>query len=122
MIPPQLTLTCTIVSLFVSTGNLIVLVYTLGKFINKPNQSRNEAQDGRITLLEKRADNLEKRADKIDSRLSNDSLHFKAIDEGNSVTQSALIAIMDFLISGDGKNKDELQRARNNLNSYLINK
>lgn len=120
MIPPQLTLACTLVSLSVSIGNLIILVYTLGKFINKPNQSKNEVQDGRITLLEKRADNLEKRADKIDSRLSNDSLHFKAIDEGNSVTQSALIAIMDALLSGD--NKDELKKARNELNAYLTSK
>lgn len=120
MIPPQLTLSCTLVSLSVSIGNLIILLYTLTKFLSKPSRDKNEAQDGRITLLEKRADNLEKRADKVDAKLTNGNTHFKAIDEGNSVTQAALIAIMDALLTGD--NKEELQKARNELNSYLINK
>lgn len=120
MIPPELTLVCTIIGLLVSIGNLIILLYTLTKFLSKPSRDKNEAQDGRITLLEKRADNLEKRADKVDDKLTNGNIHFKAIDEGNSVIQAALIAIMDSLLTGD--NKEELQKARNELNSYLINK
>ena len=120
MIPPQMTLACTLVSLSVSIGNLIILLYTLTKFLSKPSRDKNEAQDGRIKLLEKRADNLENRADKVDDKLNNGNIHFKAIDEGNSVTQAALIAIMDALLTGD--NKEELQKARNELNSYLINK
>lgn len=120
MIPPELTLVCTIIGLLVSIGNLIILLYTLTKFLSKPSRDKNEAQDGRITLLEKRADNLEKRADKVDDKLTNGNTHFKAIDEGNSVTQSAIIAIMDALLSGD--NKDELKKARNELNAYLTSK
>ena len=120
MIPPQLTLACTLVSLFVSIGNLIILIYTLGKFINKPNQSKNEFQDKRLDLLENKCVSLETRVDKIDDRLDTGNLHFKALDEGNSVTQSALIAIMDALLSGD--NKDELKKARNELNAYLTSK
>ena len=120
MIPPKLTLICTIISLLVSLGNLSVLVYTISRFFGKPIRDRNEAQNGKIQLLEKRCDILEKRADKVDSRLKEGIIHFKAIDEGNSVIQSALIAIMDTLISGD--NKEELKKARNELNAYLTSK
>lgn len=120
MIPPELTMICTVISLLVSLCNLIILIYTIGKFLGKPSKDKNDAQDGRITLLEKRCDNIEIHVDKIDDKLHNGNLHFKAIDEGNAVTQSALIAIMDSLISGDGK--EELRKARNDLNAYLTNK
>lgn len=95
--------------LIVTIGAVASLFYALSKFAGKPNRTQDE-----------RLDALEKWKEKVDERLIVGNTHFDSIDKGNEVTQSALLAIMDALISGD--NKDELTQARKDLNKYLVHK
>ena len=90
-------------------SSVISLIIALGRNVQKP----NKIQDDRITELEE----WRKR---VDNRLEQGNSHFDSIDEGNTVMQNSMLAIMDALISGD--NKDELQKRRNDMYDYLTKK
>lgn len=90
-------------------SSVIALIVTLGRNVQKPNKIQND----RIT-------ELEEWRKQVDSRLEQGDSHFDSIDEGNTVMQNSMLAIMDALISGD--NKDELQKRRNDMYDYLTKK
>ena len=90
-------------------SSVIALIIALGRNVQKPNKIQND----RIT-------ELEEWRKQVDSRLEQDSSHFDSIDEGNTVMQNSMLAIMNALISGD--NKDELQKRRNDMYDYLTKK
>ncbi len=71
------------------------------------------AQDERINKLEGDRD-------KMMQFLDNDKRHLAALDEGNRVTQRALLALLAHAI--DGNNIDQLKKAEGRLNDYLVNK
>lgn len=89
--------------------SVIALIIALGRNVQKPNKIQND----RIT-------ELEEWRKQVDSRLERGNSHFNGIDEGNTVMQNSMLAIMDALISGD--NKDELQKRRNAMYDYLTKK
>lgn len=92
--------------LIVLIASVITLAITVGKSMQKPNKTQDE-----------RLDALEAWRERVHERLDAGSGHFNNIDESNTVTQNALLAIMDTLINGD--NKEELEKQRNELYSYL---
>lgn len=94
------------ITLLASVGALVI---SLGKLVGKPNKTQNE-----------RLDALEKWKEEVDDRLERGNHHFASIDEGSTVMQNSMLAIMDALISGD--NKEELQRRRNDMYDYLTRK
>lgn len=59
------------------------------------------------------------RAD-VDRERITDRKHLVAIDEGNRVTQRALLALLDHGIDGD--NVEQLQHAKEELQEHLINR
>lgn len=67
-----------------------------------------------------RLDALEKRMDAAEKKLDNDKKHFDAIDASNRVTQVALLALLDHGI--DGNNIDQMQHAKEELQTHLINR
>lgn len=73
----------------------------------------NAKQDARIKELETRMTAAEK-------KLDNDKHHFDAIDASNRVTQLALLALLDHGI--DGNNIDQMQHAKEELQTHLINR
>lgn len=73
----------------------------------------NVKQDARIEALEQRMTAAEK-------KLDNDKHHFDAIDASNRVTQLALLALLDHGI--DGNNIDQMQHAKEELQTHLINR
>ena len=73
----------------------------------------NAKQDDRIAKLEKRLD-------EVDKRLARGGEHFDAIDASNRVTQLALLALLDHGI--DGNNIDQMQHAKEELQTHLINR
>jgi len=87
----------------------VTMIYTLSKFMNKPNITQNE-----------RIDALEEWKRKIDNRLDIHSEHFEAIDQSNKITQKALLALMSHSL--DGNSVTELKEAKAELERYLINK
>lgn len=74
-----------------------------------PNAQQNE----RLAALEKRMETAEKKLDR-------DQKHFDAIDASNRVTQVALLALLDHGI--DGNNIDQMQHAKEELQTHLINR
>lgn len=73
----------------------------------------NEKQDERL-------DALEKWRGEVDERLLKGNVHFDAIDEGNRVTQRALLALLEHGI--DGNNTEQMKKAKEALETHLINR
>ena len=90
-------------------ASVIALFVSLGKIAAKPNKTQDQ-----------RLDALESWQKEVNNRLEHGNTHFESIDEGNTVMQNSMLAIMDALISGD--NKDELQKRRNDMYDYLTKK
>lgn len=104
--PPQITAITTILQLTISGATVITLIYTLMKFLRAPEITQND----RLT-------SLEKRVDKISERLDDGDKHFQYLDEGSTITQQCILAMMDAQISGD--NIEELKEKRNKMQEYL---
>ena len=58
--------------------------------------------------------------DEFAEYLDRDNRRLNSLDEGNRVTQQALLALMSHAINGN--DIDKLTRAKDDLESYLINK
>jgi hypothetical protein len=67
-----------------------------------------------------RIKNLEEWRKEVEKRLDKGSDHFDAIDASNRVTQLALLALLDHGI--DGNNIDQMQHAKEELQTHLINR
>ena len=67
-----------------------------------------------------RLDALEKKVDKFSEYLDRDNRRLNSLDDGNRVTQQALLALMSHAINGN--DIDKLSKAKDDLESYLINK
>lgn len=104
--PPQITAVTTILQLIISGATVVTLVYTLAKFLKAPEVTQND-----------RLNSLEKRVDKISERLDDGDKHFQYLDEGSTITQQCILAMMDAQISGD--NIEELKEKRNRMQEYL---
>lgn len=77
----------------------------------KQAKSPHEEQNNRIT-------SLENRVAKHDDILARDDTRLKNIEAGNRVTQRALLALLSHGINGN--NIPEMEKAYNDLHSYLI--
>lgn len=97
---------CTLITITASVVSIVVNL--IGKA-----KTPNIRQDERIAKLEARMDVAE-------SHLDTDNKRLKQIEEGNRVTQQALLAIMRHDI--DGNNMEQLREAESSLQEYLINK
>lgn len=71
--------------------------------------------------LSERVEELEHWQRLADMRFEAGSKHFDKLDEGFKVVQQSLLALMDDALSENGKH-EELQRARDQLFSYLSGK
>lgn len=92
--------------LLANAAEKIVKAYRAAK---APNIQQNE-----------RLDALEQRMERAEKRLENGSRHFDAIDASNRVTQVALLALLDHGI--DGNNIKQMQNAKEELQTHLINR
>lgn len=68
--------------------------------------------------LEKRIKKIEETLKEHDEFLNKDNKRISEIEQGNRVTQKALLALLSNAI--DGNNKAGLVEARDNLQKYLI--
>lgn len=105
----QISQVITALQLIISSATVITLIYGLIKFAGTPNRSQNQ-----------RLDALEKWREQVDDRLTMGDNHFRAIDDGNKVTQRAILALMKHAINGN--DIDELRKAEKNLEEYLVEK
>lgn len=75
--------------------------------MRKPNEDQN-----------KRLDEIEKRIDEHDKWFAADKHRLEGIEEGNRVTQRAILALLDHSI--DGNNTQQMKDAKDELQKYLI--
>lgn len=90
-------------------GSAVEKIVKAAKVANSP----NAVQDTRL-------DELERWRQEVDRRLANGTTHFEAIDEGNRVTQKALLALLAHGI--DGNNVKQMEEAKHDLETHLINR
>lgn len=107
--PPEVTSAVTVLQLIISGATVITLIYALIKFMGTPNRSQNA-----------RLDALEQWKKTVDQRLSTGDDHFKEIDNGNRITQKAILALMKHAINGN--DIDSLKQAEKKLEEYLVDK
>ena len=67
-----------------------------------------------------RLDALEKKHEQYDDYFRRDLRRIEIVEEGNRVTQKALLALMSHAI--DGNDIERLKKAKDDLNEYLINR
>ena len=89
-----------------SAGEKIVKIWRAAK-------APNDQQDDRL-------EKLEARMDKVENMLGNDNKRFENMDSSNRVTQQALLALLDHGI--DGNNIEQMQHAKEALQTHLINR
>lgn len=99
-----------------AAASAIVLLFNAGeKLIKawKAAKAPNAELAERVTDLENWRKDVDKRHDK-------NVKHFEDIDASNRVTQLALLALLDHGI--DGNNIDQMQHAKEELQTHLINR
>lgn len=109
------------IGLFLQCATLITVIYAFVKFTQKP----TETLETRVKALEARADGMDMYKDSLEKRLHEGTVHFKANDESNRVTQNALVAIMDALGSSEVIPADaraEIKKRKSELMEYLTDR
>ena len=95
--------------LVVSAGGAFTYFAKVWAKIKQPNAEQN-----------KRLDNCEKRLDEHDALLAKDLKRIGSIEEENHIELQALLALLEHGI--DGNNIVQMQRAKETLQNYLIQK
>ena len=99
-----------------SIASAIVLLSNAAEKIAKAvnaAKNPNKVQNDRLSVLEEWRKT-------VDRKLENDKTHLDSIDAGNGVTQRALLALLEHGI--DGNNIGQMQEAKKELQSHLINR
>ena len=94
---------------------VVLLSNAAEKFVKayKAAKAPNNQQNARL-------DALEKWKESVDGKLNRDDKRLSDIDNGNRVTQRALLALLDHGI--DGNNITQMQHAKEELQEHLINR
>ena len=104
-------------------GGLITIM-TLWNMVEQRIKSTKMPTDNleeRVSLIEKKLDfEIKATFVEYDARFGRDKQKIEAIEDGNRVTQQALLALLNHAI--DGNNVDEMNDARKELNKYFIRK
>ena len=98
-----------IASAFLLLSNAAEKIVKAWKAAKAPNVHQDE-----------RLDALETWREEVDRKLNADNTRLGNIDDGNRVTQRALLALLDHGI--DGNNIEQMQHAKEELQNHLINR
>ena len=82
--------------------------------------AKKKALKAPTAALEARIEKLEKKQEQHDEYFSRDLRRIEVLEEGNRVTQKALLALMSHAL--DGNDVERLRKAKDDLNEYLINR
>lgn len=103
-------------SALITIAAAVSIIISAVKKLKEP----ENVQNNKIRDMEERMKGLEDRLKKHEEYFNNDNKRLLAIEEGNRVTQKALLALMSHAINGN--DTDKLKEAENALREYLINK
>lgn len=103
-------------SALITIAAAVTIVINAFKKLKEPENAQNK----KIKDMEDRIGVVEDRLKKHEEYFNNDNKRLLAIEEGNRVTQKAILALMSHAINGN--DIDKLKEAENSLREYLINK
>lgn len=103
-------------SALITISAAVSIVISVIKKLKEPENVQNQ----KLEDISKKIDSIEARLKIHEEYFNNDNRRISAIEEGNRVTQKALLALMSHAINGN--NVEELKKAENTLREYLINK
>ena len=104
-------------------GGALVLINFGNAIVNlvKSAKSPTTNLEERVTLIEKKLEfEIKAIFAEYDTRFGRDKAKIESIEEGNKVTQKALLALLEHSI--DGNNTDGLKKAKESLSQYLIDR
>ena len=105
-----------IITAVLAVASAIVLLSNAAEKIAKAVHAAKKPNN----ILNDRVSDLEEWRKTVDAKQEADKKHLDNIDAGNRVTQLALLALLDHGI--DGNNIDQMQHAKEELQSHLINR
>ncbi len=108
MIDLVVTQTIAVCGLITGLGAVIALIAKAIYNIKKPNRVQNE-----------RLDAIEKTLKEHETYLSRDAKKFDKLEDGNRITQKAILALLSHGI--DGNEIEGMKKAKEDLQNYLIN-
>lgn len=103
-------------SALITISAAVTVVINAIKKLKEPENAQND----KIKETNERVSNIERKLESYDEFFNKDNKRIAAIEEGNRVTQKALLALMSHAINGN--DVDKLKEAENALREYLINK
>lgn len=103
-------------SALITIAAAVSIIVSAVKKLKEPENVQNK----KISDMEDKMKHFEDRLKKHEEYFNNDNKRLLAIEEGNRVTQKALLALMSHAINGN--DVDKLKEAENSLREYLINK
>lgn len=112
----------TTTQLLAIAGAIITISTAIGVIINLITKLREpeKKQDDRIKACEDRLDKLDGVIEKFQGYFTNDDNRLKAIEDGNRITQTSLLALLKHALNGN--DTKSLKEAEKSLEEYLINK
>lgn len=103
-------------SALITIAAAVTIVINAFKKLKEPENVQNQ----KLKEMDERMKTFEDRLKKHEEYFNNDNKRLLAIEEGNRVTQKAILALMSHAINGN--DIDKLKEAENSLREYLINK
>ena len=91
-------------------------ILKMWRWLRKPNAEQDKRLNDHAKALKEHTEILAKH----DSFFANDKRRMDGIEDGNKVTQKAILALLANAI--DGNNVQQMESARDDLQSYLVNK
>ncbi len=91
-------------------------LYKVWRWLRKPNTE----QDKKLADHDRRLREHDKKLAEHDGYFSNDKRRIDGMEDGNKVTQGAILALLAHAI--DGNNVKQMEDARDNLQNYLLNR
>lgn len=92
-----------------ATAGAFAVIYSLVQKAKNPNKMQNERLDKHEEWLKKH-----------DAMLDNDNKRLKLLEDGNRITQRALLELLKHGI--DGNDVDGMRKVRDDLQQYLIDR
>lgn len=105
-----------ICGLMISVNAAVSIVVKVMNFLGKPEQKQND----NIAELTSRVQLIEEDQKLINQYITSDSVRIKTIEEGNRITQRALLELLSSALNDS--NGESLEQTRRDLQNYLINR
>ena len=100
----------------ITLSAVVKIIVDIIKKLKEPVDTQNQKFD----QINQRLDGIEAKMEKYDEYFDNDKKRIDLLQEGNRVTQKAILALMSHAL--DGNHTDELEEAKNKLHDYLLEK